>query len=185
MSDLSGGEPPPGGPTDVTTFWTRVRPRVQRDAFARIGVVVGPGGSAALAPPAFAFGATREQADEALELVLAGAKTATSSALVEYRTGGEDAHPLPRVGDLSIVLDGSGEPRAVIRTTAVEVTSLGLVGAVHARAEGDGGSAESWRHEHAAFWGKLVDEADDWPVVLERFAVVWPAVPVGAGGQGR
>ncbi len=173
MSDAT--DRPAGSTTDVTTFWTRVRGRVQKDPFARLGVVVGPGGSAALAPPAFSFGATREQADDQLDRVLSGAKTATSSALVEYRAGGDDEHPLPRVGDLSIVLDGAGEPRAVVRTTAVEVTTLGLVDAVHARAEGeDAATIEGWRREHAAFWGKSVSDADDWPVVLERFSRVYP-----------
>ncbi len=167
---------PGAEPTDVTTFWTRVRGRVQKDPFARLGVVVGPGGSAAVAPPSFSFGATREQADEQLGLVLSGTKTATSSALVEYRAGSEDEHPLPRVGDLAIVLDGGGEPRAVIRTTAVEVTTLGLVDGVHVRAEGESGSSlAAWQRDHAALWGKSVAEADDWPVVLERFARVYPA----------
>ena len=101
-----------------------------------------------------------------------GTKTATSSALVEYQ---RDAVPLPRVGDLSIVLDGAEEPRAVSRTTAVEVTTFGRVDAAHAAAEGEGdGSLGHWRDQHAAYWGKRVEEAGDWPVVLERFTLVHP-----------
>ena len=66
-------------------------------------------------------------------------------------------------------------PRAVIRTTAVEVTVLARVSAEHAAAEGEGDATlASWRQAHAAFWGKRVDEADDWPVVLQRFALVHP-----------
>lgn len=169
MSDLAA---PPEGAPDVTAYWLRVRPRVQRDAFARIGVVIGQSGANALTPPAFAFGATREQADELLDLVLDGTKTATSSALVEHR---HDGVPLPAVGDLAIVLDGAGEPRAVIRTTAVRVTTFGQVDAEHATAEGEGDrSLAGWRQAHAAFWGKRVEEAGDWPVVLERFALVHP-----------
>jgi len=79
------------------------------------------------------------------------------------------------VGEVAIVLDGDGEPRAVVRTTAVQVTTFGQVDAAHAAAEGEGdGTLEGWRSDHAAFWGKRVDEAEDWPVVLERFALVHP-----------
>lgn len=160
-------------PTDVAAFWQRVRPLVQRDPFARIGVVVGQSAAGAVAPPAFAFGGTREQADEALALVLDGTKTATSSALVEHRREGGER--LPAVGDLEIVLDGDGVPRAVIRTTAVEVTVFARVGAEHAAAEGEGDATlAAWRQAHAAFWGKRVQDADDWPVVLQRFALVHP-----------
>ncbi len=169
MSDLAA---PPDGAPDVTAYWQRVRPLVQRDAFARLGVVVGQSGAGALTPPAFAFGATREQADELLALVLDGTKTATSSALVEHQ---QEGVPLPAVGDLAIVLDGAGEPRAVVRTTAVALTTFGAVDAAHAAAEGEGDrSLAGWRQEHAAFWGKRVDEAGDWPVVLERFTLVHP-----------
>lgn len=168
-SDTAGAADPR---TDVAAYWQRVRPQVQRDAFARIGVVIGQSGAGAVAPPAFAFGATREQADDALALVLDGTKTATSSALVEHERGGV---PLPRVGDLAIVLDGDGVPRAVVRTTAVEVTVFGQVGAEHAAAEGEGDrTLASWRQAHAAYWGKRVDEAGSWPVVLERIALVHP-----------
>ena len=168
---LEDADAPPDEP-DVTAWWLRVRPKVERDPFARIGVVVGQSGAQALTPPAFSFGATREQADELLALVLDGTKTATSSALVEYEREDE---PLPRVGALAIVLDGDGRPRAVLRTISVELTTFGRVGAGHAAAEGEGDrTLASWRQAHAAFWGKRVDEAGDWPVVLERFTLVHP-----------
>ena len=168
IEDVDAGPDEP----DVTAWWLRVRPKVERDPFARIGVVVGQSGAQALTPPAFSFGATREQADELLGLVLDGTKTATSSALVEYQREDE---PLPQVGGLAIVLDGGGRPRAVLRTTAVELTTFGRVSAEHAAAEGEGDrTLAAWRAEHAAFWGRRGDEADDWPVVLERFALVHP-----------
>lgn len=43
-------------------------------------------------PEAWAFGATPEQADELLALVLDGIKTATASSLQDYRVSGD---PLP------------------------------------------------------------------------------------------
>lgn len=86
-------------------------------------------------PDAWAFGATSEQADELLGLVLAGTKTGTASSLWDYEAEGE---PLPTAGDLSILQDGRGEPRAVIRSTDVHVVPFRGVDAEHAHAEGEG-----------------------------------------------
>ena len=60
-------------------------------------------------PDAWAFGATSEQADELLGLVLAGTKTGTASSLWDYEAEGE---PLPTAGDLSI---RPGRPRGAAR----------------------------------------------------------------------
>lgn len=86
-------------------------------------------------PEAWAFGAEPAQADELLALVLAGIKSATASSLWAYEAEGE---PLPTAGDLSILLDGRGEPRAVIRSTDVHVVPFRGVDAEHAHAEGEG-----------------------------------------------
>ena len=58
-----------------------------------------------LPPPAWSFGATPEQADRLLGLVLDGTKTATASACATTRPTDE---PLPESGTLGIVLDGAG-----------------------------------------------------------------------------
>lgn len=101
-------------------------------------------------PEAWSFGATPEHADGLLELVLAGAKTATASALGDYET---DEEQVPRVGELSIILDGTGAPSAVLEVTAVDIVPFAEVTAEHARAEGeDDRSLESWRRIHEEFW---------------------------------
>jgi uncharacterized protein YhfF len=61
-------------------------------------------------PSAWSFGATSDHADELLELVLSGTKTGTASSLWGHEATGE---PVPRPGELSIILDGTGRPRAV------------------------------------------------------------------------
>ena len=48
-------------------------------------------------PPAWSFGGTPEEADDLLELVLSGRKTATASAKWDYDAEDE---PLPAVGAL-------------------------------------------------------------------------------------
>ncbi|MCL1800555.1 MAG: ASCH domain-containing protein [Promicromonosporaceae bacterium] len=62
-------------------------------------------------PAAWEFGATAAQADELLELVLTGIKTATAGSLRDHE---HDNEPVPQPGDLSIIVDGAGRPRAVI-----------------------------------------------------------------------
>ncbi len=126
----------------------------------------------AVPPPAWSFGRTPEQADALLDLVLAGTKTATASALAEY---GDDG-PLPEPGTLGILLDGRGHPRALIATTVVEVVPFAEVDAEHARLEGEGDrTLEHWRRVHEEFFsvdGAVVDAA--FPVVLEQFKVLYP-----------
>lgn len=121
-------------------------------------------------PPTWSFGSTAQQADELLALVLAGRKTATASARAEYEA---DGAPLPEIGTLGIVLDGSGHPQALIETTRVDVVAFDEVDAEHARLEGEGDlSLEGWRAAHREFFGFSGPVSDDMPVVLERFRVL-------------
>jgi len=126
-------------------------------------------------PPAWAFGGTPEQADELLGLVLDGTKTATAGALWDYEA---DDWPMPSVGDLSIILDGSGHPRALLSTTQVDVVPFDQVGEEHARLEGEGDlSLASWREIHRRFFTEFAAHdrpfSADMPVVLQRFEVVY------------
>jgi uncharacterized protein YhfF len=141
-------------------------------------VLVGTGARASVAPPAWAFGDSPRLADELLDLVLGGVKTATTSALWEYTDTGE---PLPERGDLSIVLDGGGHPRALIRTTEVRTTRFADVDAEHAYLEGeDDRSLAAWTTAHQTYFGRVAARAGrvfdgDTEVVLERFELRFPA----------
>src|SRR5690349_3422946 len=86
-------------------------------------------------PDAFGFGGNAQLADELAALVLAGRKRATASLPVEYSSLNE---PLPKAGDLSIVLDGRGAPIAIIERTSVELVPFGDVDAEFAAYEGEG-----------------------------------------------
>lgn len=127
-------------------------------------------------PDAWAFGVTADQADELLGLVLSGTKTATSSALWSYEA---DNEPLPVVGELSIVCDGQGRPRALLRLTDVMVTTLDDVSESHAFAEGEGDRTLAyWRRAHEDFFRSHLpagrEVAGGMPVVLERFERLLP-----------
>lgn len=124
------------------------------------------------------FGTGGTMADELLGLVLAGPKRATAGDLWSYELEGE---PLPKSGDYSVVTDGSGSARAIIRTTSVEVVPFSEVTAEFAAAEGEGDlSLGYWREGHWHYFSLTLAEVGrkpelDMPVVCERFDLVWPS----------
>lgn len=157
----------------VDAFWN--------DAKIRAGLnpassYTGPNPADTVPPPAWSFGADPVQADELLGLVLAGKKTATASALWDYEAEGDQ---LPTSGELSIILDGRGEPKALIRTVSVRVVPFDEVDEQHAHAEGEGDrSLGHWRDVHRRFFSEHRSHerefSDDMPVVLEQFEVLVP-----------
>lgn len=151
-----------GGMTTPAEFWRQVR-----EAKPELPEAV---------PEAWAFGATAEHADELLALVLVGTKTATASSLWDFEATGE---AVPREGEHSILLDGAGEPRAVIETTRVRICPFAEVDAHHAHAEGEGDRTLAyWREAHERFWREYSENprgfAPDMPVVCEAFVLVYP-----------
>ena len=126
------------------------------------------------------FGYGVEQGDRLLALVLSGPKRATTGALAIYEHEGEE---VPRPDDFSIVTDGSGIARCVIRTTQVSIVALNEVDAAFAYDEGEGDrSLEYWYDAHWKYFcrelaavGQVAEP--DMPVVCERFEVVFPLLP--------
>lgn len=158
----------------IQQYWELVRGRA---GLGRAAVVTGPGWATSVPPEAWAFGDSPELADELLELVLIGRKTATAAAVWEYEAAGE---PLPKPGSLSIVLDGARAPRALLRTTEVVTVPFSEVTAQQAYLEGEGDrSLAEWRAGHERYWRRTLpplgyDFAPDMPVVWERFEVLHP-----------
>jgi uncharacterized protein YhfF len=165
---------PPADGDEIAAFWQLARGRA---GLGRLAVVVGHGAGASVPPPAWAFGDSPRLADELLGLVLDGTKTATTTALSELTDAGE---PVPEPGDLSIVLDGRGHPRALIRTTEVRVVRFADVDAEHARLEGeDDRTLATWVVEHERYFRRVLAAAGreldgDTAMVLERFEVRYP-----------
>jgi uncharacterized protein YhfF len=131
---------------------------------------------------AFAFGDSPETADELADLVLHGPKRATAGLLLDYRNG----EPVPQAGWYSVVLDGSGAPVCVIRTTEVEVKPLREADEAFAWDEGEGDrTLEWWLDAHRSFFSRQcvslgVEFSDDLLTVFERFELAWPREP-GSG----
>lgn len=157
---------------DVEFFWEEAR---KVAGITRLDVVVGQNTLAVLTPPTWAFGTTAERADAFVADVLAGERTATSGAAAQWEAAEEE---LPRPGTLSILCDGSGRPRALVRTVVVEVLPFEQVPVEHAAAEGED-SLESWRTtQRAELAGVLAGLGQAFtpaaPLVLERFTLVHP-----------
>ena len=157
----------------VAAFWEVARVRAKLNP---TGYYTGERPEGLLPPQAWAFGATPDEADALLALVLSGDKTATAGALWDYEAEGE---PIAEVGSLWIILDGSARPRALIETTAVAVVPFDQVDAEHARSEGeDDLSLASWRRIHEDFFRSHASHdrgfQPDMPVVCERFRVLYP-----------
>lgn len=158
---------------EISQFWSAAQHQLRINP---IPGYLGTFSGEVLAPPAWSFGATTEVADQLLDLVLAGTKTATAGALWDYEAEGES---IPTAGDLSIILDGAGHPRALIKTTQVDVVPFDEVGEEHAFLEGeDDRTLRSWREIHERFFTDHAghDRGFDpaMPIVLERFELVYP-----------
>jgi uncharacterized protein YhfF len=124
------------------------------------------------------FGDGPEMATELAELAVAGIKRATAGLVRQFGPGGEAA---PILGGHVVLLDGTGQPRAVWRTTELRVGPLNSVDEHFAWDEGEGErTREWWLAAHRRFFGRSADAQgfqmhDEIETVFERFMVVWPA----------
>ncbi len=136
---------------------------------------------ATLTYTAWAFGSGAEMADELSTLVVQGIKTATTSVVWEYEIEGE---ALPQVGELSIILDGKGDPICIIETTEIEVKPFNQVDARFAYDEGEGDrSLAYWHDAHWGYYQRELAKIDKAPhpemeVVCERFRVVYQSTSI-------
>ena len=113
----------------------------------------------------FAFGDGPALADELLDLVMRGVKTATCST--------EDEPNTSTPGERWIVLDGRGEPACVIETTEVSYCRFGDVDAAFAHEEGEGDrSLAYWRDAHRRYFGRQGKFSEDMMLMCERFRLV-------------
>ena len=117
----------------------------------------------------FSFGDSPEMADELLKLVLEGKKTATVSVYPE-----DEAKP--QIGDLSLVLDGRGEPACVIKTVYLQTVPFRDLTWEMVRLEGEDDSFEEWVTGNRRYWTRDAERRgyvfdDSTPVCFERFEV--------------
>lgn len=118
--------------------------------------------------PQWAFGHTKQEADELCALVLDGKKVATSAALYHF----ENEEP-PEPGDKAVILDGDSRPRCVIEFTEVEPATFNEVDAKFAFDDGEGDrSLAYWRKTHEAFFKREGYFAPDMLLLCQHFRVI-------------
>ena len=126
------------------------------------------------------FGDSAQLARELADLVLHGPKRATAGLLWDAEI---DPTMTPVLGGYSLVTDRAGAPLLVIQTTRVDILPYGEVDADFAAAEGEGdGSLAYWRNAHWAYFSRRCAAlgrapSEDMPVILERFALIYPTGP--------
>jgi len=114
--------------------------------------------------------------DKLVAAVLSGAKTSTSSLLVEYEDGDDE---LPIVGQRYAMVDSALAPVGIVETTEVRQLPIGEIDLAFAREEGEGyETVAAWREAHERFWyanvpNLSIDEST--VVVAERFRLVTPS----------
>jgi len=114
----------------------------------------------------FSFGDSAELADELLELVLIGKKTATCWAASEGDKG-------VVVGKRWIVKDSQGRPGAILETVEVKRRRFGEVDAAFAHDEGEGNrSLDAWRRMHTAYFTRRGEFSPDMELYCERFRLI-------------
>ncbi|MGL5617172.1 MAG: ASCH domain-containing protein [Sarcina sp.] len=123
----------------------------------------------------FHFELTEKSANELLRLVLIGKKKATASSFLGYKIEGQR---VPQIGDLSIITDWEGNPKAVIETTNVMIIPFKEISFDICKREGEDDNLESWRKNHIRFFTnegvKLGYRfTEEMPVVFEDFKVIF------------
>ena len=123
----------------------------------------------------FHFCTDEKLANDLLDLVLAGKKTAAASSLWAYEIEGER---LPQVGDCSIVTDFAGNPYCVIETTSVIIMRFNEMTYDICKREGEDDSLESWQEGHRKAFSQEGAElgfkfSEDMPIVFEDFTVAY------------
>lgn len=125
---------------------------------------------------AWMFGDSPQLGQELADLVLAGKKTATASAIWSYE---DENEPEPYPGELSIILNGADEPVCIIETVELFVKPFDEVDAQFAYDEGEGDrSLAYWRDAHERFFKREFENSPrtfsyQMPVLCERFKVIY------------
>lgn len=125
---------------------------------------------------AFCFGDSDAMADELGQLVLAGIKRATAGSVWSYESSGK---PIPKRGDLSVVMDSKQRALCIIETMQVDVIAFDQVSAEFAAVEGEGdGSLAYWQEAHLAYFTRECERSgrnfsSSMPIACERFKVVY------------
>ena len=111
-----------------------------------------------------------------LDVILAGEKTGSSPLPWLYERG---ADVEPMIGEFIVLVNGHGEPEAIVQTTSVEMVPFGKIELHHLDGEGPAmRDVEKWSSFHANYWAPKLEPfglqpTDEMPVAIQRFGLVY------------
>ena len=123
------------------------------------------------------FADTPEAATKVGKLVRDGVKTTTSSLVWGLEHIGE---PLPKVGDISLIIDGNGDPLCIIEVAEVEIKPFNAVDEQFAFEYGEGDRTLAfWLSDNWDFHSRWCTEigrepSETMPIVFQRFRRLYP-----------
>jgi uncharacterized protein YhfF len=126
----------------------------------------------------FSFGDGPDLADELALLVVLGRKRATCWAASDGQ--------LTEVGKQMVMLDGAGQPRAVVETVELTLRRFDEVDATFACDEGeDDRTLASWRKAHRIYFSRRSQFSENMLLWCERFRVLEHITTVKNGAEDR
>lgn len=127
-------------------------------------------------PQHYYFCDNEEDANTCAELVVQGIKQATSTSLWWFTTFKK---PLPEIGELAIITDWLGKPKAITRVTKISRTALGDIDKLYAFKEGEGDkSLAHWQKVHWEYYTREMKPfgeapSNDMIIVCEEFETIF------------
>lgn len=128
-------------------------------------------------PPSYYFCDNEKDANECAELVRISIKQATTHSLKGLQIQEEK---LPAIGDIAIVTDWHGIPKAIIKTVKVEIIKFKDITPEYAFIEGEGDrSLTHWQNVHWDYYTRELSDhslkpSEDMELVCEYFETIWP-----------
>jgi uncharacterized protein YhfF len=122
------------------------------------------------------FADTPEAATKVGKLVRDGVKTTTSSLVWGLEHIGQ---PLPKVGNIELIVDGNGEPLCIIELTEVEIKPFNAADEQFAYEYGEGERTLSyWLRDNWEYLSRWCHEigrepSETMPLVFQRFRVLY------------
>ncbi|GAA4795375.1 ASCH domain-containing protein [Olivibacter ginsenosidimutans] len=130
-------------------------------------------------PPSYYFCDNEKDADECAELVSEGIKQATTHSLPGLQINEEK---LPAIGDMAIVTDWDGIPKAITKTVKVQLVKFKDITAEYAFIEGEGDRSLSyWQKVHWDYYTRELSDhglqpSENMELVCEYFETIWPKI---------
>ncbi|MGG7521811.1 ASCH domain-containing protein [Enterobacter asburiae] len=115
------------------------------------------------------FGDSPELADELVQLVLSGIKTATCCSKISFQREYERGEA-PYAGSYNIILDGAGQPMCVTQTVRLQIIRFCEMTSELASKEGEGDlSLEYWKEGHKRYFEREGTYSEEMELVFEEF----------------